>query len=80
MKNTHTRIIFCIKEEPILEMIQKEFSEFNFDIKFSSDKSRYKIVQLNVNTLVEFDDEDQVIIDGYKVQFEYLNYYKDPEE
>lgn len=77
MKNTHTRIIFCIKEEPILGMIQKEFSEFDFDIIFRSDKSRYKTVQLNVNKIVDFDDEDQIMIEGYTVQFEDLTYYSD---
>ena len=77
MKNTHTRIIFCIKEEPILEMIQKEFSEFNFDIKFRSDESRYKTVQLNVNKIVDFDNEDQIMMEGYKVQFEDLTYYNE---
>lgn len=78
MKNTYTRIIFIIKEEPILQMIQNEFSEFNFDLKFRTHKSRFKIVELNVNKIVDHDNEDQIMMDGYIVQFESLNYYSVP--
>jgi len=76
MRNTHTKIIFCIKDEPILSMIQKEFSGFNYQIKHTTSGSRYKTIELNINKIIEFDNEDQVMIEGYKVQFEHLTYYR----
>lgn len=80
MKNTHTKIIFCIKDEPILSMIEKEFSKFNYQVKHTASKSRYKTIELNINKIVEHDKEDQITMEGYKVQFEYLNYYSEPQQ
>ncbi|MDN3665594.1 hypothetical protein ACFFU1_16575 [Algibacter miyuki] len=75
MADTHTKIVFCIKDEPILSMIEKEFSSFDYDVKHRTSTSRYKTVELNVNKLVPFDDDNQVTIEGYKVLFEDLRYY-----
>ena len=78
MKNTHTRIIFSIKDEPILGMIQREFEDYYFEIKWKTNGSRYKTLELRINKIVEFDNEDQVMIEGYTVQFENISYYSEP--
>ena len=78
--NTHTRITFCVKDEPILGMIQKEFEDYDFDINWKTDDSRYKTLELSVNKIVGFDNEDQIVMEGYKVQFEDLTYYNEAQE
>lgn len=75
MKNTHTQIIFSLKYEPLLSMIENEFSNYKYTIKHTPN-GKYKTVQLNVNKIVKANKEDQVKIDGYAVQFEAIKYYK----
>tara|TARA_R110000803_G_C11739819_1_gene290887 strand:+ start:44 stop:265 length:222 start_codon:yes stop_codon:yes gene_type:complete len=71
----NTRIIFCVKDEPILGMIQSEFKNYDFEIEYKTDGSVYNMAELRVNKIVEFDKEHQVSMNGYKVQFENLTYY-----
>jgi len=74
MKNTHTEIIFCIKDEPILSMIRNEFAGFDYTINMT-EQGRFIAVQLNINKIIPFDKDDSILMEGYKTQFESLTYY-----
>lgn len=75
MSNTHTRIVFCVKNELILEGIEKEFLDCEFSIKQKISDSIYKVIELDVNKIVALPEDGFVTINGYKCQFESLAYY-----
>jgi hypothetical protein len=74
MKNTHTKIIFCVKEEPLLGMIQREFYTHSYSLKVLSD-GQFTTIQLNIAKELEVLPNDNVMIDDYPVQFESMRYY-----
>jgi hypothetical protein len=74
MSHTHTKVIFCIKDEPLLGMIQKEFKGTEYLIKALSDE-KYTTIQLNVAKVLEVLPDDNLMIDKYQVQFEALKHY-----
>lgn len=71
---THTKIVFLVKDEPILDSIQKEFKGRTYTIGCAKN-GKYTMVQLNVDTIVEILEDDNVMLDGYETQFESIMHY-----
>lgn len=75
MEANHTTIKFIIKDEPILSMLQNEFSKYEFELEFSPGPDNYKTITLDINKIVKFDSENNIVLEGYKVQAEDYKYY-----
>jgi len=73
-EQTHTELVFLIKNEPVLDSIQKEFKGKTYTIGCAVN-GKYTRVQLNVDTLVERLEDDNVMLDGYETQFERIRFY-----
>ena len=74
MKNTHTQILFCCKDEPLLMMIQNEFKGVDYHIKAISD-GKFTTVNIHVHKIIPVLEDDQILLDGCNAQFESLRYY-----
>lgn len=72
--NTHTKMIFCVKDEPLLGMIQKEFTGTQYSLKTLSD-GEFTTIQLNVAKFLEVSNKEEVLIDNCPVQLESFRYY-----
>ena len=71
---THTRVVFFIKDEPVLDSIQKEFKGKNYVLE-CNDSGKFTRVQLSIDTIIEVLPEDNIMLDGYETQFESLTHY-----
>jgi len=71
---THTEVIFLIKDEPVLDSIQREFKTQTYTIGCAKN-GNYTKVQLNVDSLLKVYEGDMIILDGWKTQFEYIRHY-----
>jgi hypothetical protein len=72
--NTHTKMVFCIKDEPLLSMIQNEFTGTKYRLKSLSD-GVFTTIQLNVEKFLEVSNKDVVLIDNHPVQLDSFKYY-----
>lgn len=71
---THTKIIFLVKDEPILDSIQKQFKGRTYTLGCAPN-GKYTRVQLNVDIVVDILDDDMIMLDGYETQFEGIEHY-----
>lgn len=76
MENTHTQITFCITNEPILYYLQKQFSDYNFEILFNGHEKTCKVVIFKINKIIDSDTDNTVLINGTKINVEDVIYYK----
>jgi hypothetical protein len=74
MAHTHTRIVFCIKYEPVFEDFQKELEGYKYTLKANSD-GKYIVVTINVNKIITPIDAEFVFINNQKIQFEQITHY-----
>ena len=74
IKQTHTRVVFLIKDEPLLDSIKKEFKDKNFVLKCNR-HDKYTMVKLTVDTIIKVLPENMIMICGYKTQYESLTHY-----
>jgi Fe-S cluster biosynthesis and repair protein YggX len=74
MKHTHTRIVFCIKYEPVFEDFQKELEGYKYHLIANSD-GKYIVVTITVNKIITPIDDEMVLINNIKIQFEAITHY-----
>ena len=69
-----TRIVFCLKNtESISEELDLEYKDVGYSV-IETKNDKYKVLDVTVNKIVSFNDEDQVSLDGWNTQFESLEY------
>lgn len=74
MKNTHTKILFCVKDEPLLSLLQKTFAGLDYSLKALSDKE-FLTIQLNIAKELTPLDNEIILIDGQKIKYEAFKNY-----
>jgi len=70
----HTRIVFLVKDEPILGMIQTEFKGRSYVVEVAKNHHYQRIV-LHVDIIVPILPDDMIMLDGYETQFEEIRHY-----
>ena len=68
--NIVTTVTFSVKNEAIIEMILKEFKGKLYELHIDDRGKRYTSVTLFIAEDLKVYPDDEVMLDGYKVQFE----------
>ncbi len=68
--NIVTTVTFSVKNEPIIEMISKEFKGKLYELHIDDRHKIYTQVTLFIAEDLKVYPDDEVMLNGYKVQFE----------
>lgn len=71
----NTQIIFIVKNEPILDSIEKEFKNHTYQVKHIPGNNGYSSIIVNVDKVIPGNKDNIIILDSYPTLYESLRHY-----